>query len=79
MVDPLPCTCTIPLAVPLSPCEQPAPAIRANSLPPAKATSATPVAKLIGGLVVLEGNPDATTVLAPPGEILEMLAVNPPV
>jgi hypothetical protein len=57
-----------------------APAIRAKSLPPAwNATSATPLTKLIGALVWLEGSPDATTVLVPWREILEILAVNPPV
>ena len=71
---------TISSEVPLSPCEQPAPAIRANSLPPGpNATSATPLTLFIGGALWLDGSPDATTVLVPWREILEMLAVNPPV
>src|ERR1700730_16202209 len=81
LVDPFLCTRTSEFEVPWSPCEQPAPDIRAPSWSSsAKPTSATPLTRLpIWGLVWLDGSPEATVLLVPFREILEMLAVNPPV
>src|SRR3984957_8368582 len=81
--------CQLPLlrstfAMPLGffglPCEQPPPPTSAYRSPSKNTTSETPMTPLTPpGPTSTEGNPEATVVTFPPGLILEIRAVSPPV